>query len=551
MVPSEGGALSFRGPNYEGYVGAGELNGSFRLGSYFKTSFDSYQLALGDQSIAFGLPTDILGGNQYFLTRGAGATLAVGHSKLFLFGGATTLAAGSPLFQAFQTQVPLGMVFWDRPVSDKLHFYSRNVFSDRQSFIQGFDFRPRKWLKTAVSAGTGSNRPYVAAAADIDRDWFTVKAALISASDRFRRISTPSLFAAEPDRENIVATIKPYSSLVLTAGHQNFLAPQGNNLQNPFMRASVDQFQSSLDLAQFRLGAGVFRSGGPAGHNVSDGFSVARRIGRSVDASANYYQSLSGPGLHTSYLMATVRETISPKLTLLEGVNRTQGNISALFGGSYTTNRLSFGIDYQTLYMPFLKNPVVTGVGVNVNLKLWGGFQLHGQTFRSPDGRLRYTASMSTLLARGPHAHVSEVQTYRMPGYIVRGHVRDVTGAPIEGAAVRIGNDIVYSNAAGEFLAREKHSGLLPLEVVLKEFTNPRTFTVISAPATVLPALEDSAPDVVIVLRANVQTRQRPNPAPPSPTESPTAPSNSSPAPESPTTTKTPPATPPSILPQE
>src|SRR5215831_14140836 len=150
MVPSEGGALSFRGPNYEGYVGAGELNGSFRLGSYFKTSFDSYQLALGDQSIAFGLPTDILGGNQYFLTRGAGATLPVGHSKLFLFGGATTLAAGSPLFQAFQTQVPLGMVFWDRPVSDKLHFYSRNVFSDRQSFIQGFDFRPRKWLKTAV-----------------------------------------------------------------------------------------------------------------------------------------------------------------------------------------------------------------------------------------------------------------------------------------------------------------------------------------------------------------------------------------------------------------
>src|SRR5215469_10801298 len=118
MVPSEGGALSFRGPNYEGYLGAGELNGAFRLGSYFKTSFDSYQLALGDQSIAFGLPTDILGGNQYFLTRGAGATLPVGHSKLFVFGGATTLPSGSPLFQAFETQVPLGMLFWETPVSD-------------------------------------------------------------------------------------------------------------------------------------------------------------------------------------------------------------------------------------------------------------------------------------------------------------------------------------------------------------------------------------------------------------------------------------------------
>src|SRR5215472_767457 len=193
MVPSQGGALSFRGPNSEGYLGAGELNGAFRLGSYFKTSFDGYQFALGDQPIAFGLPTDILGGNQYFPTRGAGATLSVGQSKLFVFGGATTLSAGSPLFQAFQTQVPLGMLFWERPLSDKLHFYSRNVFSGRQSFIQGFDYRPRSWLKTAVSAGTGSNKPYLAAAADIDRDWLTLKAALISASDRFRRVSTPSL----------------------------------------------------------------------------------------------------------------------------------------------------------------------------------------------------------------------------------------------------------------------------------------------------------------------------------------------------------------------
>src|SRR5262245_25739639 len=89
MVPSQGGTLSFRGPNYEGYAGAGELNGAFRLGSYVKTSFDSYQLAFGDQPIAFGLPTDILGGNQYFLTRGAGATLPVGQSKLFVFAGAT------------------------------------------------------------------------------------------------------------------------------------------------------------------------------------------------------------------------------------------------------------------------------------------------------------------------------------------------------------------------------------------------------------------------------------------------------------------------------
>jgi hypothetical protein len=500
MVPTQGGAISFQGPNYESYLGAGELNGAFRLGSYLKTSIGPYQVALGDQSIKFGLPTDILGGNQYFLTRGAGATLPVGNSRLFFFGGATTLSAGSPLFQAFQIETPLGMLFFERPLSEKLRFYSRNVFSNRQSFIQGFDWRPRPWFKTAISGGTGSNKPYIAAAADIDGNWFTLQTAFIGASDRFRRITTPTLFAAEPDRENILATVKPYSSLVLTAGHQNFLAPQGNNLNAPLLRAGVDQLQSSFDVAQFHLGAGIFASRGPLGHNVSDGFTIARQIGRSVEASTSYYQNLSGPSLHTRNLVGMVRETVSPKISLLQVVNRIQGNTNFLFGGSYTTNRLAAGVDYQTVYMPFLKNPLVTGVGVSLKLKLWGDFQLHGQTFRSPDGRLRYTATLSTLVVAGARGRGASVGDFKMPAYVVHGHVWDESGAPIAGAALRVGAELVYTNAAGEFMAREKHAGSVPLEVVLQQFINPLPFTVVSAPRTVLLAPEGSAPDIQIVL---------------------------------------------------
>jgi hypothetical protein len=511
MVPSQGGSISFQGQNYQGYLGAGELNGDFRLGSYVKTSINSYQLAFGDQTIQFGLPTDILGGNQYFLTRGMGATLPVGPGKMFVFAGATTVGAGGPLFQAFQTQTPLGLVFFEQPLSDKLHYYSRNVFSGRQSFIQGLDWRPRKWVKTALSAGTGSNKPYVAAATDIDRDWFKLKAAFIGASDGFRRITTPTLYAAEPDRENVVATIKPWSSLVLTAGHENFVAPPVNNLNAPFFRATVDQFQSSYDWAQFRLGAGIFESRGPLGRNVSDAFSIARPIGRKIEAGASYYQNVSGVSPHIGQLVVTVRETVSPKISLLQVVNRVQGNTNFLFGGSYTVNRVVVSVDYETVYMPFLKNPFMTGIGVNGTLKLWGNLQLHGQTFRSPDGRLRYTASLSTLFARSGHGRGSESETFKMPGYVVRGHVRDESGAPIEGAALRIGNDIVYTNAAGEFMIRAQHAGSLPLEVVLQQFLNPLPFTVVSAPPTVLPAPDASAPDVTVVLRV-IQKRAKTQP---------------------------------------
>ena len=507
IVPTQGGSISLQGPGYEGYLGVGELAGAFRLGTYAKTTFNSYQLTAGDQTLAYQLPTDLFGGSQYITTRGLGVTLP-GDARVFVFAGATTLGAGTPLFQAFQSQTPLGMVFIDKAVSDNFHFYSRNILSQQQTWIQGFDWRPQHWLKTALSAGAGSNKPYFAASVDATRNWYEVKAGYIQASSGFRRITTPSIFAAEPDRENILATVKPYSSIVLTAGHENFLAPQGN-LNAPFQRASVDQLQSSFDVARFRLGAGLFESRGPSGiRNVADGFTISRSITRNIEGSASYYQSLSGPGPRSSYLISTVRENISPKLSLLQVVNRTQGNTNFLFGGSYTVNRFSVNVDYQTLYMPFLANPLVTGVAVSAHVKLWGGVQLNGQTFRSPDGKLRYTASVSTLLTPNFRLANNEKQTPKMGDYIVRGHVCDERGSPIGGAAIQIGGQTVFSNEAGEFFVRLAKPEHLALTVVAQEFLTPLHFIVVSAPPTVTAAPDDSATDVVIVLRPVVNNKR-------------------------------------------
>jgi hypothetical protein len=500
MVPTVGGSVSIQGQGYEGYLGAGTLDGVFRLGTYAKTTFGSYQFTAGDQTLAFNLPTDLFGGGQYVTTRGVGATLP-GHDHVFVFAGATTLGVGTPLFQAFQDQTVMGAVFIDKQVNENFHFYSRNIVSRQQTWIEGFDWRPHPWLKTGFSAGMGSNKPYFAASVDADRNWYEIKAGYVEAGSGFRRITTPSLFASEPDRENILVTVKPYSSLVLTAGHENFLAPQGS-LTGPYERASVDQLQSSFDLARFRLGAGLFESHGPSGRNVSDGFTVSREITRKIDGSVSYYQNLNGPKPRESYLIATVHETVSPKLSLLQVINRTQGNTNILFGGSYTTNRLSVSVDYQTLYMPFLANPLVTGVGVTLRLKLWGGLQVNGDTFRSPDGKLRYTASLSTLLTPNLRlANRDEKQAPKMGEYVIRGHVRDEHGSPVEGAAVLLGEQMVFSNAAGEFSLRLTKPQQVPLTVATQEFLSPLHFTVVSAPSTVTAASEESAMDVLIVLR--------------------------------------------------
>jgi hypothetical protein len=500
MVPTIGGSLSVQGPGYEGYLGAGVLSGAFRLGTYAKMAIGPYQVTAGDQSLAFNLPTDIFGGEEFLTTRGVGATLP-GNNHVFVFAGVTTLPAGTPIFQAFQNQTALALVFLDKAITPNFHFYSRNIVSHQQTWIEGFDWQVREWLKTDFSAGMGSNKPYFAASIDADRNWYEIKAAYIEAGSGFRRITTPSLFASEPDRENLLVTVKPYSSLELTAGHENFLAPQGD-LTAPFERASVDQLQSSFDLARFRLGGGLFESHGPSGRNVSDGFTVSRDITRNINGSISYYQNLNGPKPRVSYLISTIHETISPKLSLMQVINRTPGNTNFLFGGSYTTNRFSVSVDYQTLYMPFLANPLVTGVGVTLHLKLWGGLQVNGDTFRSPDGKLRYTASLSTLLT--PNLHLAGDGEKRAPkfgDYVVRGHVRSERGSPIEGAAVLIGNQTVFTNGAGEFVMRLNKPRQMALAVLIEEFLSPLHFTVVSAPATVTAASEESATDVLIVLR--------------------------------------------------
>jgi hypothetical protein len=78
--------------------------------------------------------------------------------------------------------------------------------------------------------------------------------------------------------------------------------------------------------------------------------------------------------------------------------------------------------------------------------------------------------------------------------------VRDEHGTPIEGAALLIGDEIVFTDAEGEFLLRQKRAGLFSLAVVSEQFANPLQFKVVEAPQSVTASPENSAHDVLAVL---------------------------------------------------
>jgi len=501
VVPARGGSISFEGPKFSSYFGVGDLGGVFGMGSYIKTTIGSHQVTLGDQPILFDLPTDIFNTNHFFLTRGMGVTAKKGKANIFIFAGGTAVASGTQFFQTAKMDSRAGMLFADIPLTPNLHFYSKTVISRKLTSVQALDWRPRKWLRTGVAAGVGSNQPYFAATADVERNWLSLRAGYISASNQFRRVTAPSVYASELDRENILAVMKFSSGAVVTLGRQNFLQPQGTDPSAPYLRATVNQAQGSFDVAQFRLGAGLFQSHSTVASNLAEAFSAARRITNSIDFGVSYFRTLSGPIPTVSNLSTSIRETLSPKLSLLQVVNYSQGRTNVQFGGSYVTNRIAVSVDYQTLYMPFLVNPFSQGISISLRVRLFRSMQMSVQTFRSADGHLRYSAWGDTLLTNKFRAVRSNGEDpFKHLRYMVRGHVQDQTGGAIQGAAIRIGQQLVFTNADGEFFVRLKKAGSLTLEVVLTEFLNPALFHLVSALTEVKVFPEPVAPDVEIVL---------------------------------------------------
>ncbi|HZI76029.1 MAG TPA: carboxypeptidase regulatory-like domain-containing protein, partial [Gemmatimonadales bacterium] len=148
-----------------------------------------------------------------------------------------------------------------------------------------------------------------------------------------------------------------------------------------------------------------------------------------------------------------------------------------------------------------------------------GSYSTSIGTHVSPDGSVDYSASSSTFLYMGPLGGAQPEQIgHSMSRYVVRGTVRDETGAPVEGAAVQLNEDVVYTNSAGNFLLRAKHPEVYRLSVLTGEFLLPGQWLVVKAPAQITAMEETSSALVEIVLRRGTTDASGPEqPAPENP----------------------------------
>lgn len=507
LLNAEGGSVDIKALNYDGSIGLGVYNGRFEFGAESRYLFRGYTVLAGDDSVPFVLPTDIFDSSHYFSARGAGVTRKYDDQTFYAFAGTTSTWLGTGFFNAANADDPVGIFFYDRKLSNHLHFVSRNIISNRQTVLQGLEWQPEKWLKASVTEGVGSNEKYSASAVDVETEKLALKSSYVMAGDAFRRITVVSPMASEVNKGNVQMLYKPTEFMSITTGHENILEPL--TLNGQMQQASVNQFSADFHVRRFYFGSGLFESDAAGRRVQGTNFYLGRRIGQRLEVNTNYFESQpKASGItsaeKTSVLSGSVRENFSSRFSLLQLVSHTNGQTTFSFGGDFTSNRLIVRADYVNVYLPFRPDrPFEQALALNVGLRVTGPLQVMAASNVAPDGHLRYTFTASTYLYRfsGLISNANSPDSFSIAKYLVQGLVKDDQSNPVEGAALHIGKQIVYTDSSGRFMARFSKRGVFPLSVAPEEFITNGIYQVISAPAQVRSEPEDSSSDVQVVIR--------------------------------------------------
>jgi hypothetical protein len=522
LLNAEGGSVEFTGPDYKGNIGLGFFDGHFEYGAEARRPFHGYTLLAGDENVPFVLPTDIFDSSHYFSARGAGVMRKDSDGTLYVFGGTTSTWLGTGFFNGAKSDDPVGIFFYERKLTDGLRFFSRDIVSNRQTSLQGLEWKQNKWLTASLAAGLGSNQKYFASAVEAESKSFVLKASYVLMGDMFRRITVASVLSSEVNKENVQMLYKPTQFVTITTGHQNILEPL--TFGGPMQQASINQFSTDFHLAKFYFGSGLFSSNAAGRSSQGTNVYFGRHVSQRLEMNANYFRSTSqgtsqvtssgtspgtsqgsatAPSQTSTILSGTVRERFSSRFGLLQLVSRTDGQTTIAYGGDFTSNRLMARVDYQNVYLPFRPDrPFQQALALDASLRVTGPWQVTAASNVAPDGHIRYSFGLSTYLYRLNGMMTSAgADSFSIAKYLVQGVVKDDHGNAVEGAALHIGKQLAYTDSSGHFMVRFSKRGPFPLTVTPDEFINNGIFEVITSPAQVLAANEGAGSDLEVIVR--------------------------------------------------
>lgn len=512
LVGGYGATANYWHAGYDGWIGLGYLNG-LRLGAFLRTGLGKDTLRIGNDAMVLRFPTDLFSTGTNLLVQGVSYTGGSAKTSYLIFAGASSDGLAAPSFQAANPDDPLGAVRLRHLVGEHVRLSADAIFARRQTLIPGVQWEVTPDLTTALVAGAGSDRPYAASSAAYRRGDLDIKASYVWNPQRFRRADVPTPIQAETDRENIQIGYQVTPDFALGFARQNFVQDSAD--AQPIVRASGNSYFASGRLREFRLTGGVYDSRAAGVGNLSSYAAVGREVSSWLDAEVFVLQSRPEGVPATTTPIVHLRWTVSPRLGLNQQIVLNDGRPTVLFGALLRTGVGEFGADYQIVHQPFQPfNPFRSTLNLTARLQL-GNYSTSLGTYVREDGSIDYSASGTTFLYMGGLGGIQPQQVgtgAAMSRYVVRGVVRDETGAPVEGAALDIGGEVTFTNSAGEFFVRVRRPRAYPVAVRLDDFLLPGRWEVASAPPTAPAEREGAGTGIDIVLR-------RPAPVAPAPVD--------------------------------
>src|SRR5215467_3704909 len=242
LLNAQGASVEFKAPEYDGSVGLGFYNGKFEFGGNTRYHYRGYTVLAGDEAIPFTLPIDVFDASHYFSARGMGVTRGNELSRFYAFAGTTSTWVGTGFFSAATSDRPAGVFFYERKWNRQFKFFSREIVSNTQTALQGVEWQPNKWLKTAMAGGVGSNQKYFASSVEVEAEKLALKSSYVVTGDQ------------KVNKGNVQMLYRPNNFVSITTGHENILEPI--TIGGPMQEATVNQFSTDFHLRRFYFGTG-------------------------------------------------------------------------------------------------------------------------------------------------------------------------------------------------------------------------------------------------------------------------------------------------------
>ena len=502
-----GAIANFWRSGVDGWIGLGYLDG-FRAGTFLRKAIGKADtLGFGNSALNFRLPTDIFTPGYNLLVQGVSYAGGSSQSSYLVFGGASSAGVGAPSFQPTSIERPMGAVFLQHKVEPTVRLTANAIIAEHQTILPGVQWQPHPDLTTGFVIGMGSDRPYAASSLSLRRGGLGLRASYAWNPDRFRRAPVPTPNQTEVDRENLMLIYDLSPEFSVGVGRQNFVQDSADS-RLP-LRANGNTVFAGGRWHNVRVSTGLYHSQAEGISNLSSYAAVGRELTRWLDAEVYVLQSRpEGQPTATTPLL-NLRWRVSSRVGLSQQVSIHNGRPTVLFGGSLMTPIGEFAADYQIVHQPLKPfNPFRSALNLTARLQL-GSYSTSLGTYVRPDGAVDYSASGSRFLYLGTFGGAQPQQIGgSMARYLVRGTVRDEAGNPVEGAALTLNEQVVYTNSAGEFFLRVKHPQRYSLAVALDEFLLPGRWEVVRAPGEVTAAEEKQARSTEIVLRLALPVAQ-------------------------------------------